>query len=101
MDLEKAAEELKDEFEVSRKELPSGEVEMSLYKDQRKQVTVVADSLRAILSPFMANLSQREAKPFTKKDQRLREKVFEIYMHQRPTPFPWQWAPEPKYETEE
>jgi hypothetical protein len=100
VDLDKVSEELGDEYEVGKREMPSSEQEISIYKDQRDQLIVLADTLRASLGTFRANLSQTEAKPFTQKDQKLREKIFEIYTHTRPTPFPWQWAPEPEYEKE-
>lgn len=100
MDLDKVAEKLKDEFEISKREMPSEGQEISLYKDQRDQIVVVADTLQASLGNFRANLSQTEAKHFTEKDQKLREMIFEIYTHARPTPFPWSWVPEPEYKTE-
>lgn len=100
MDLDEVAEKLKDEFEVGKREMPSEGQEISLYKDQRDQLVVVADTLQASLGNFRANLSQNEDRPFTEKDQKLREEIFEIYTHARPTPFPWQWVPEPEYETQ-
>jgi hypothetical protein len=40
---------------------------------------------------------QREAAPFTAKDAELREKLFEMYNRDRPTPFPWAFLEEPKF----
>jgi hypothetical protein len=54
----------------------------------------------AHLSSFRAVLSQKKASKFTAQDVELRRQVREIYSQDRPTPFPWLFGPEPKYEVE-
>ena len=51
-----------------------------------------------MLSSFRAVLYQKEAKPFTAKDIELRKKVFTLYTRDRPTPFPFMYGREPKFE---
>jgi hypothetical protein len=99
VDLDKAKEELKD-FKASVKQLPTGQG-IDLYKDDKRELTATADTLMAHLGGFRAVLSQREEKPFTKRDAELREKVRELYPQDRPTPFPWEWSPEPRFTVEE
>ena len=74
--------------------------DLSPFADFRGEVRVEADTLQAFLSPFRAVLNQREAKPFTVKDMELREKVLKMYTQDRPTPFPWEFSSEPKFEKE-
>lgn len=64
----------------------------------KKEVIVKADTLTASLSLYRAVLSQEKASPFTIKDMTLREKIFELYPQNRPTPFPFLFSPEPKFE---
>jgi hypothetical protein len=59
---------------------------------------VKSDTLIVFLEPLTAILSQRESEPFTRKDLKLREIVFELYPRIRPTPFPWSFRLEPKFE---
>jgi hypothetical protein len=100
-DLKNLNDNLKHIYKTKKKEMPRGELEINLYKDERDEVIIIAHTLQAFLGRYRAVLNQPEAKPFTKKDQMLRKKVFEIYEHDRPTPLPWFWAIEPKFETEE
>jgi hypothetical protein len=99
VNLDRAKEELKD-FKASVKQLPTGQG-IDLYKDDKRELTATADTLMAHLGGFRAVLSQREEKPFTKRDAELREKVRELYPQDRPTPFPWEWSPEPRFTVEE
>lgn len=98
MNLDKAKEELKG-FKANVKQLPTGGFD--LYKDDKLELSAASDTLVAHLSGFRAVLTQREAKPFTKRDAELREKIRELYPQDRPTPFPWEWSPEPKFTVEE
>jgi len=100
VDLEKVYEELKGDYVVGKKEWPSSEMEVSLFKDERVELSVVADTLHATLSPFRAILSQGKAAPFTQRDVKLRDKVVELYPRNRPSPFPWEFSVEPKFEVE-
>lgn len=100
VDLKKIAEEL-GKFEVEHRSLPSSETEFSLFKDEREGLKVTADTLSAFLYPMKAILYQREAAPFTRRDLELRRIVLEIYPRNRPTPLPWSFSVEPKFEKAE
>ncbi len=94
IDLDEASGELKKTFKVdhvSYTKDPS-----SLYNDDKSEVIVKSDTLTAYLSLFRAVLSQEKSVPFTEKDLVLREKIRKYYSHDRPTPFPWEFNPEPK-----
>ena len=80
----------------SRKEEP----ELSLYRGQREEIEVKADTLSAVLSANRAILFQKEGAPLTRRDTGLRETILDLYPHSRPTPFPWGFSEEPKFETE-
>jgi hypothetical protein len=101
VDLDKIAKDFKDQFEVKVMTYPKDDIEMSLHKDDRDEILVKADTLIAFLSGFRAVVFQKEPKPFTKKDLELRRKIWEIYPHDRATPFPWLFKSEPKFEVEE
>jgi hypothetical protein len=98
VDLDKAKDELKG-FKASITQLPTSGID--LYKDDKRELLATADTLTAHLSEFRAILNQKEAKPFTKRDAELREKVNQLYPRDRPTPFPWEWYPEPRFTVEE
>lgn len=98
MDLKEASKTLGKRFKVRKTEYTVDE--MSLYKEDKTELVVEADTLTALLSRFRAVLNQKESKPFTAKDLELREEIGKLYPHERPTPFPWQFVPEPKYEVE-
>ena len=97
-DLDKVKEELSG-FNPQLKQFPTGGFD--LYKDDKQELKATADTLTVYLSGFRAILDQKEAKPFTKRDAELREKVRKLYPQDRPTPFPWEWSPEPKFTLEE
>jgi hypothetical protein len=96
--LDKAKDELRD-FKPKITQLPTGGFD--LYKDDKRELLAAADTLTAYLSGFRAIITQKEAKPFTKRDAELREKVRVLYPQDRPTPFPWEWSPEPRFTVEE
>ena len=98
VDLGKAVEEFSG-FKTKIIKGKEGE-DLSIYRDQRDEVEVEADTLQALLSPFRVVLNQKEAKPFTVRDMELREKVMKMYPRGRPTPFPWEFSSEPKFEKE-
>jgi hypothetical protein len=99
VDLDKAAEELSG-FKTNKIVREKGGQEISLYRDQRDEVEVEADTLQALLSSFRVVINQKEVKPFTVRDMELREKVMKMYPRGRPTPFPWEFSSEPKFEKE-
>ena len=98
MDLEKAAEELGKSYEVKEVEYP--EDSSSLHSKDRREVVAEADTLRASLSLYRVVLNQKKPAPFTGKDKKLRDRMHELYPHDRPTPFPWEFNPEPRFEVE-
>lgn len=85
-------------FIMEEIELPRDKDEISLYKDDREELRVRADTLTVFLAPSRAILTQKEPSPFTPKDLELREKVLKLYPQNQPTPFPWEWSIEPKFE---
>lgn len=97
VDLDMAVEEFSD-FKTKKIIHAKGGQDISLYRDQRDEVEVEADTLQALLSPFRVVLNQKEVKPFTVRDIALREKVMKMYSRDRPTPFPWEFSSEPKFE---
>jgi len=99
VNLDKAVENLSG-FKAKKIIQEKGGEEISLYRDFRDEVEVEADTLQALLSPFRAVLNQKETKPFTPRDMELREKVMKMYPRSRPTPFPWEFSSEPKFEQE-
>lgn len=98
IDLKKVSEDLGRSFSVKMYIRPRDEHEISLLKDERDELKVSADTLSAFLSRFRAVLYQKEAAPFTAKDMEFRNKIFELYPRNRPTPFPWMFSHEPKFE---
>ena len=98
--LEKIAEDFKGKYTVEMTHYPKDRTELALHKDDREELIITADTLMAHLSSFRAVLSQKKSSKFTAKDVELRRQVREIYSQDRPTPFPWLFGPEPKYEVE-
>jgi len=96
VDLKKVSDELSKEFSVEPIELPKAIV--SIIRDERDELKVRADTLSAFLSRFRVVLFQKESAPFTERDMRLRERILEFYPRNRPTPFPWEYSAEPKFE---
>ncbi len=98
IDLNEAARDLSKGFDVEFLNTPEGDIDLTLYKDHREELKVSADTLKALLSPTRAVLSQREEAPFTARDMDLRRKVLELYPRSRITPFPLLFSDEPKFE---
>ena len=100
-DLEALAERLREAgLEVSIREMPTSENDVSPYRNQRSSLHVKADTLNAIISPSRAILSQRARRPFTARDMRLREIVLEAFPHASSSFFPWGFNVEPEFELE-
>lgn len=97
VDLEEVAKELGETFSVEWTAGPSAETEIDVRKAEREVLKVKADTLGAFLDIYKAVLYQTEPAPFTTRDQRLRNKLFELYAKNRPTPFPWEYLKEPKF----
>ena len=100
MNLAQIVNELGEQFEVEEVVMPSSETEISVYEDERDEFKIKGDTLTVYISNFRAILNQREAASFTRKDLILRDKIFDLYSRSRPTPFPWLFDVEPKFEVE-
>ena len=86
------------EFSVEPIELPQAGI--SIVRDERDELKVHLDTLGAIFSRFRAVLFLKESALFTERDVRLRKRILELYPRNRPTPFPWEYSAEPKFEVE-
>ncbi|MCK4952229.1 hypothetical protein KAS14_00370 [Candidatus Bathyarchaeota archaeon] len=100
IDLEEVEKDLSKEFSVKKFSPSRDEMELALGKDERDELMVSADTLTAMLSAFRAVLFQKESASFTEKDVELRKIVLELYKRERPTPFPWSFSTEPKFEAD-
>jgi hypothetical protein len=100
VNLDTLNDELKTRYNVEKRKYSQMEGEISIYKGERDEVVVQADTLMAHLSAVRGVLSQKEVKPFTQKDLELRKRVLEIYPRDRPTVLPWQFSHEPKFQTQ-
>ena len=100
VNLAQIVNELGEQFEVEEVVMPSSETEISVYEDERDEFKIKGDTLTVYISNFRAILNQREAASFTRKDLILRDKIFDLYSRSRPTPFPWLFDVEPKFEVE-
>jgi len=98
VDLNKAADELRETFSVETYTIPWDERAISLNNEMNEELRVRADTLTAFLSPFKVVLFQRDPAPFTERDVALRKKMIELYPHERPTPFPFMFGTEPRFE---
>ena len=98
IDLRIVQTDLSQSFIAEMNTKPSTELEMSLLKNERSELKVSAYTLTVILSKFRAVLYQKDATPFTTRDVELRKKILELYPRNSPTPFPWSYTFEPKYE---
>ncbi|MFQ6053706.1 MAG: hypothetical protein ACE5OO_05725, partial [Candidatus Bathyarchaeia archaeon] len=96
-DLEALEREFSEKYSVDWYRGPGNDVEIDIRKSERVVLKVKADTLGAFLDIYKAVLYQKEAEPFTRRDAELRERIFEIYNRNRPTPFPWQYLEEPKF----
>ena len=75
--------------------------DLTITKDTRDQIRVIADSLNAHLSPFRAILYQKTPRPFTQRDLYLRNLIIREYDMEKPDPgFPLVGGGEPSFEVE-
>jgi hypothetical protein len=98
VDLDKAKKELEESYTV--KEVDYLKDPESIYKEDRREIVAEADTLKASLSLYRVVLDQMKVAPFTVRDKELRDRMHELYPHDRPTPFPWSFNPEPKFDVE-
>ena len=100
LDIDAAMNELLRDYSVKRRDFPGDDVEVALYREDRVELMVTADTLRIHMNAHRVILNQIEAGPFTKRDMALREYVLTNYPRSRPTPFPWSFYFEPEFEVE-
>jgi len=100
VDVEKLAKDLGSSFEVVSLDRAEPGPTSIVGRETQEKFLVKGDTLQVYLSPIKATLFQ-ESKPFTQNDLRLRERIFAIYPHSRPTPFPWGFMQEPRFEVED
>jgi len=102
VDIDELSRELSTEFEVKHLPNPGNpRYEFSLFMDARREVLVKADTLKAYISRFRAVLFQRDRAPFTPRDMELRRRLLEVYLRDRPSPFPWAFSDEEPFEVAE
>ncbi|MCW4049075.1 MAG: hypothetical protein NWE89_04990 [Candidatus Bathyarchaeota archaeon] len=98
VDIDKLAKELSEDYEVTSFKTPGeSQYEISIYMNTRREILVKSDTVGVFISRFKALLFQKETKPFTKKDLKLRKKILEVYRRDRPSPFPWLFSDESPY----
>ncbi|UCH58093.1 MAG: hypothetical protein JSV18_04140 [Candidatus Bathyarchaeota archaeon] len=97
VDLERVAEELGEAYKVEWSRGPETEGEIDLRKGEKDILKVKADTLGAYLDVYKVVMYQREASHFTRRDVELRERLFELYDKNRPTPLPWDFLKEPNF----
>jgi hypothetical protein len=101
VNLDKLITDYSELYKMEKRVRPRTNEEVSLYKDQRDEVTFKADTLSVAAGAVRAVLYQKEAKPFTSKDLALRKLASELYDKTTPTPFPFGFSSEPKFEVED
>jgi len=101
VDVEKLAKDLGSSFEVVSLDRAEPGPTSIVGRETREAFLVKGDTLRVYLSPIKATFFQKERKPFTQNDLRLRERIFAAYPHSRSTPFPWSFMQEPRFEVED
>ncbi len=100
VDVEKLAKDLSSSFEVVSLHRPEPPAWSITGGDSCEKFLVKADTLQVYLSPTLATLFQKYAKPFTRRDLNLREEIFFVYPHSRSSPWPWGFLNEPHFEVE-
>ena len=98
--VEELVSKLKDRFTVIEPQGLKGE-SLSPIQGDIPKIEVKADTLVVYVAPSRAVLSQKESKPFTKRDMELREIVLSLYPHATPGPLPFFYRREPKFQTTE
>jgi len=101
VDLDALAKEMEEDFVVELRPMPTGRVDMSIYKFEREGLKVSADTLAVFLHPFKAVLFQREPAPFTSRDLNLRNRILELYRKNRSSILSTSTYSEPKFQIAE
>lgn len=100
MDLKSLAKDLSSSFEVVPIDRQQPPLTSVIGRDIQEKFLVKSDTLRVYLSQVRAIMFQKERKPFTENDLKLRDRIFATYQHSRSTPFPWGFIQEPYFEVE-
>jgi hypothetical protein len=101
VDLDALAKELAEDFVVELRPMPSGPVDVSIYKFEREGLKVSADTLAVFLHPFKAVLFQRESAPFTSRDLDLRDRILTLYRKNKSSLLATSVYHEPKFQIAE
>ena len=80
--------------------MPTSVNDVSPYHKYREYILVRSDTLTVLISPFRALLSQKEKKPFTRNDLKLREIILKEFPKVTSTFFPWGLSREPRFDVE-
>jgi len=100
VDLKSLAKDLSSSFEVVPVDRQQPPLTSVIGRDIQEKFLVKSDTLRVYLSPIRATMFQKERKPFTENDLKLRDRIFATYRHSRSTPFPFGFLQEPHFEVE-
>ena len=101
VELDTLANEMEKDFVVEHRPMPTGRVDMSIYKFEREGLKISADTLAVFLHPFKAVLFQREPAPFTSRDLNLRNRILELYRKNRSSLLATSIYHEPKFQIAE
>ena len=101
VDLDALTKEMEEDFVVELRPMPTGRVDLSIYKFEREGLKVSADTLAVFLHPFKAVLFQREPAPFTSRDLNLRNRILELYRKNRSSLLSTSVYSEPKFQVAE
>jgi len=100
VDLETLAKDLSSSFQVCPLDRQQPTATSVIGRDIQEMFLVKSDTLHVYLSQVRAIMFQKEGKPFTENDVKLRDTIFATYRHSTSTPFPWGFIHEPPFEVE-
>jgi hypothetical protein len=91
LNLERLTKELSEKYDVTKLEMPSYPLDLSLLTGVRDEYLVKSDTLTVFLAPAKAVMSQKKPEPLTHNDLELKNRIFELY--------PARARSEPKFES--
>ena len=101
VDLTKLVEELKEEYTIQELDTFDTEWDITMDDLEREQYKITSDTLTVRLAITRATLFQKEAVPFTQKDEKLKETIFRLYPRDKASILPLGPIKEPEYKVEE
>ena len=101
VDLNKLVEELKDEYTIQELDDFDSIWDITLDDLDREKLRIIADTLAVRLAPARVILFQREAAPFTQRDQKLKDIIFRLYKLDKTSFLPLKSPKEPEYKVVE